>query len=422
LQLKKTHPANPKISNFRLGKNMMEMEEIFKIRELRNQGLSIRAIRRETGHTRRTIRKYLNRVEPPVYTKRSSQPGKLDPHKDYIKTRLKNYPLTAVRLHEEINEQGYTGSYSLLVQYVRGIKGVTGVTAVYRFETKPGVQSQVDWSEIARVNIDGCWRKIYCFNMVLGYSRMRYIEFTLNVDTASFIRCHLNAFNYFGGYTREILYDNTKNVVIKRSVISSESIFNSLFEDFFKYYGFKTRLCRIRRAQTKGKVENMVGYVKRDFIMGREFESLDDINNQRWIWLSKVNDQVHGTTHEIPQVRWEKEMLQSIDSKPRYVIYQQVQRKVTRDCYISYHANKYSVPYIYAIDNRVICTHEILSGRNRVSKNKEHFKGLLKEIRNEGYAPYRKLPLMNFSATDDVKVEKRSLDVYENLAEVEGDV
>ncbi|RLF56972.1 MAG: IS21 family transposase [Thermoplasmata archaeon] len=419
---------------------MLEMEEIFKIRELRNQGLSLRAIRQETGHTRRTIRKYLNRVEPPVYKKRSSQPGKLDPYKDYIKTRLKNYSLTAVRLHEEINEQGYTGSYSLLVQYVRGIKGITGVTAVYRFETKPGVQSQVDWSEIARVNIDGCWRKIYCFNMVLGYSRMRYIEFTLNVDTASFIRCHLNAFNYFGGYTKEILYDNTKNVVIKRSVISSEYIFNSLFEDFFKYYGFKPRLCRIRRAQTKGKVENMVGYVKRDFIMGREFESLDDINNQRWIWLSKVNNQIHGTTHEIPQVQLEKEMLQPIDSKPGYIIYQQVQRKITRDCYISYHANKYSVPYIYAgreamvrihdgiletfIDNRIICTHEILSGRNRVSKNKEHFKGLLKEIRNEGYAPYRKLPLMNFSATDDVEVEKRSLDVYENLAKngLEGDV
>lgn len=417
---------------------MLEMEEIFIIRELKNQGLSISAIRRKTGHTRRTIRKYLKRIESPVYKKRSSKPGKLDPYKDYIKTRLKDYPLTAVRLHEEIKEQGYTGSYSLLVQYVRGVKGVTGVTAVYRFETKPGVQSQVDWSEIARVNIDGCWRKIYCFNMVLGYSRMRYIGFTLKVDTATFIRCHLNAFKYFGGYTREILYDNTKNVVIKRSVISSESIFNSLFEDFFTHYGFKPRLCRIRRAQTKGKVENTVGYVKRDFILGRCFESLDDINNQRWNWLDKVNNQVHGTTHEIPQVRLEKELLQSIDSKPRYVIYQQVQRKIARDCYISYHANKYSVPYIYAgrealvrvhdgileiiIDNQVICTHEMLSGRNRVSKNKEHFKGLLKEVRNEGYAPYQKLPLMNFSVNDnDVEVEKRSLDVYENLAEVGGD-
>ena len=408
------------------------MEEIFIIRDLKNQGLSLSAIRRKTGHTRRTIRKYLKQVEPPVYKKRLSQPGKLDPYKDYIKKRLTNYPLTAVRLLEEIREQGYTGSYSLLVQFVHDIKVITGVKAVYRFETKPGVQAQVDWSEIARVNIEGCWRKIYCFNMVLGYSRMRYIEFTLQADTATFIRCHLNAFDYFGGYTKEILYDNMKNVVIKRALKASESSFNSLFEDFFTYYGFKPRLCRIRRAQTKGKVENTVGYVKRDFIMGRDFGSLDDINNQRLSWLSKVNNQVHGTTHEIPKVRLEKEVLSSLKDKLRYTIYQQAQRKIARDCYISYHANKYSVPYIYAgreasvrthdgildvfIDDRFICKHDILSGRNRVSRKKEHFKGLLKEVQNDGYAPYRKLPLMDFSGKDDVEVEKRSLDVYENLA------
>lgn len=438
LQLKKTHPINHKISNRRLGKNMLEMEEIFIIRDLKNQGLNLSAISRKTGHTRKTIRKYLKRVEPPVYKKRLRKTGKLDPYKDYIKNRLKQYPLTAVRLYEEIQEQGYTGSYSLLVQFVRRIKGVTGVKAVYRFETKPGVQAQVDWAEVAYITIDGRRRKLYCFNMVLGYSRMRYIEFTLQTDTATFIKCHMNAFRYFGGCTKEILYDNTKNVVIKRAVKAAESSFNPLFEDFFTYYGFKVRLCRIRRAQTKGKVENNVGYVKRDFIMGRCFDSLDDINDQRLKWLSKVNNRVHGTTHEIPKERLEKEMLQSLMDKPRYVIYQQAHRKITRDCYISYQGNKYSIPYIYAgreaqvriyddtlevvLDERVICTHDILLGRNRVSKKKEHFKGLLKQVRNEGYVPYRKLPLMNFSGDEDVEVEKRSLDVYEHLVDEGGDV
>lgn len=407
------------------------------IKELKNQGLSIRAIRRETGHSRKTISKYLKRVEPPKYKPRVHKPSKLDPYKEYIRSRLKKYPLSAIRLFEEIKEQGYTGSYSLLCPFVYNIKKTTGVKAIYRFETKPGKQAQVDWSEVAKVTVDGRTRKLYCFNMILGYSRMKYIEFTLQTDTATFIQCHLNAFKYFGGYTKEILYDNTKNVVIKRAIKASESTFNSLFEDFFTYYGFTPRLCRIYHAQTKGKIENTVKYAKGNFILGRDFKSLNDANAQRWIWLKKVNTKVHGTTHEIPKERWKQENLQPLDDKSEYIICQTFTRKITRDCFISFQANKYSVPYLYAgreaviltsssssagklqvvIDGKVICEHEILAGRNRVSRKKEHFKGLLKEILKERRTSYQKLPLMNFSG-GDIDVEKRSLDIYDEIGGV----
>ena len=409
---------------------MLNMEEIFTIRKYHDDGLSIREIKRQTGHSRKTISKYLGRTTPPIYRSRPLKPGKLDPYKEYICSRLKEYPLSAVRLFEEIQEQGYDGSYSLIKRYVRTIKGTVGVKAVYRFETKPGKQAQVDWSEVARVNVDGRMKKLYCFNMILGYSRMKYIEFTLNVDTATFVQCHLNAFRFFGGYTKEILYDNTKNVVIKRAIKASESTFNALFEDFFMHYGFTPRICRIYRAQTKGKVENTVKYAKGNFILGREFESLDDANAQRWSWLEKVNSKVHGTTHEIPNERLDEEHLIHIDDTIEYIVYQTTTRKVTRDCFISYLANKYSVPYLYAgreatvkthegklqvlIDDNVVCEHEILAGKNRTSRMKEHFKGLLKEVMEEGRTPYQKLPLMNFSV-ETVEVEKRPLDVYEQI-------
>jgi hypothetical protein len=266
--------------------------------------------------------------------------------------------------------------------------------------------------------------------MVLGYSRTRYIEFTLQTDTATFIQCHLNAFEYFGGYPDEILYDNTKNVVLKRAIKASDSSFNPLFEDFSRHYGFTVRLCRVRRAQTKGKVENTIGYVKRDFIMGREFESLEDMNAQRWPWLEKVNSQPHGTTHEVPTQRLKDENLHPLEARPGYVVYQQTTRKVSRDCFVSYLANKYSVPYRYAgreatvktfqgrlqviIAGRVVCEHELLAGKGRVSRHRKHFKGLLKEIREEGSRPYQKLPLMDFSG-GDVQVEKRALEVYEQF-------
>ena len=430
MQTKITPPANTKLIDSGLVGNMLKMEEIITIRKLHEDGLSIREIRRQIGHSRKTISKYIKRLTSPVYNKRPSKPGKLDPYKEYIRGRLTKYPLSAVRLFEEIKDQGYTGSYSLLVQFVRGVKGVVGVKATYRFETKPGRQSQVDWSEVAKVNIDGRNRKLYCFNIILGYSRTKYIEFTLQTDTATFIQCHLNAFKYFGGYTNEILYDNTKNVVIKRAIKASDSTFNSAFEDFFTHYGFTPRLCRIYRPQTKGKVENTVQYVKGNFILGREFKSFEDINTKRWNWLEKVNSKIHGTTHEVPKERLKEENLKSLDGKPEYIVYLTAARKVARDCFISYQANKYSVPYLYAgreavvkthsgklqvlIDDKIICEHELLAGKGRVSRKKEHFKGLLKEIMAEGCRPYQKLPLMNFSG-ENVDVERRSLDVYEQI-------
>jgi len=151
--------------------------------------------------------------------------------------------------------------------------------------------------------------------MILGYSRMRCVEFTLSMDTPTLIQCHLNAFEYFGGCTQEILYDNMKQVVIKRALKVSDSEWNSQYEDFFKYYGFIPRLCRSYRPQTKGKIENTVGYVKRDFFLGRRFTSLEDLNAQVHKWLERVNSTVHGTTYQIPLERFKEENLNPLGQR-----------------------------------------------------------------------------------------------------------
>src|SRR5450759_5206894 len=144
----------------------------------------------------------------------------LDQFKDHIIKKLNEAPFTASRLFREIRDMGFKGKCTIVRDFVRKVRPETGVQAVYRFETKPGVQAQVDWSEFGKAEIDGKNLKLYCFNMVLGYSRMRYIEFTLSIDVYTHIQCHVNAFRYFGGYTQEILYDNMKQVVIKRALIS----------------------------------------------------------------------------------------------------------------------------------------------------------------------------------------------------------
>jgi hypothetical protein len=237
----------------------------------------------------------------------------------------------------------------------------------------------------------------------------------------------LNAFEYFGGFTQEILYDNMKQVVIKRALKSSDSKWNSQFEDFFKCFGFIPRLCRPYRPQTKGKIENTVGYVKRDFFLGRRFNSLKELNGQVNSWLERVNSTVHGTTYQIPLERFKEEDLNPLGQVPPYKVVQKETRKVSRDCYISFLGNKYSVPYRYAgrtaelqifegklevyVDYEKVCEHAILPGNCRVSRKKEHFQGLLSEILKENSKCKKnsQIPL-KFSGPE---VEKRSLDVYE---------
>ena len=136
--------------------------------------------------------------------------------------------------------------------------------------------------------------------MILGYSRMRYAEFTTDISTRNVIRMHLNVFRHFGGFTDTNLYDNMKQVVIDRKLKASESRFNGEFMIFSEYYGITVRLCYPYHAQTKGKIENTIKYLRYNFRAGRSFESLPDINAQCQEWLNKVNSQVHRTTHEIP--------------------------------------------------------------------------------------------------------------------------
>lgn len=401
------------------------------LKDLYKQGLSISKISRQTGYDRKTVRTYVKSSGIPETKERAKKESKLETFKNYIIGKLQEGPFTASRLFREIQEMGFTGKYTIVKDFVREIRPKQGIQAVYRYETKPGIQAQVDWSEFGKVEINGKVMKLYCFNMVLGYSRMRYIEFTLSIDVCTLIQCHLNAFHFFGGYPKEILYDNMKQIVISRAMKSSDSEWNTKFEDFFRNYGFIPRLCRPYRPQTKGKIENNVGYVRRDFFLGRNFASLQDMNAQAITWLNRVNSSVHGTTHEIPLERLKAEGLNPIDGVPEYLLIREETRKISRDCFVSYLGNKYSVPYRFAgreatiqifegkirvvVSGEHVCEHEILTGNGRTFKNKEHFRGLLSEIWKENKAAMNKpQSILKFPSPD---VEKRSLSVYEAFSE-----
>ena len=389
------------------------------IRDMKDRGMSNREIAMDLGISRNTVSKLLKTTRLADHRKRK-RGSKLDPYRDRIRELINQHNLSSVRILEEIRKIGYDGGYTILKDYCHELRKDRRIQAVYRYETKPGKQSQVDFGEFGYIDMDGKRRKLYAFSMILGYSRMRYVEFTTDISTENVIQMHLNAFSFFGGFTDTILYDNMKQVVIDRKIKASESRFNPKFMDFAEYYGIVIRLCYPYRPETKGKIESTIKYLRYNFFSGRIFSDLNDLNSQCREWLNKVNSQVHGTTHEIPLERLKKESLNPLSSVPAYMTRREESRKISRDCYVSYKGNRYSVPWRYAgrecrvieesstlkieIDATIVADHVILTGTGRISRKREHFEGLLKAIREENSAVYGQI------------VEKRDLKRYEEVS------
>jgi transposase len=240
-------------------------------------------------------------------------PSKLEPHKDYLLARLAEFPeLSTVSLFEEIQAQGYAGGLTILRNFTRPYR-IRRREPVVRFETPPGHQAQVDWAHLGTHVLAGIPTPLYLFVFVLGFSRALYAEVTTSTGLAALLDCHLRAFTVLGGIPEEILYDNQKQVVISRSADGPR--FHPEFLAFCGQFGFRPRLCRPYRAQTKGKVERSIGYLKDRFFCGRTFTDLLDMNLQLEAWVRDVaNERVHATTGEAPRVRLLREDLRPLSA------------------------------------------------------------------------------------------------------------
>lgn len=320
---------------------MLTLEEWMDVKLLLKQGHSQRAAARLSGHSRNTVTKLAALTGPPP--PRQSGPSKLGPYQEYLERRFQECPLSAVRLLEEIRPMGYTGGIDLVRRFLARFRAQRKAVAkaTVRFETPPGEQAQVDWMECGTFpDALGQPVKIYAFVMVLGFSRMTYVEFTRSMELPVLLAGHQHAFEYFGGWPREVLYDNMAQVKLPHS-----ATWNPLFLDFAQHYGFVPRTCRVRRPRTKGKVERTIFYVQDNFLAGRSFADLADLNAQARHWThSTANTRVHATTGRRPLDLLVEEGLTPWSAARPYPVDRKSVRKVSAEALVRLERAAYSVP------------------------------------------------------------------------------
>lgn len=277
------------------------------------QGYTKTQLARRFGISRKTIHRWIQsgQLERDLdagevrYRPRPPKPTKLDPYKALIRERLAEYPeLTATRLFEEVRSAGYSGGITQLKLYVQQVRPKPPEEPVVRFETEPGRQAQVDFAHFRFP-----WGRRYALLVVLGYSRLLWLRFYARQDMRTLYEGLEEAFAYFGGVPKEILFDQMRSVITRDLRPEGGALVrNAEFLRFAAHWGFTPRACRPYRAQTKGKVERPIRYVRESFVYGRDFAGDADLNDQVARWLGRVaNARTHGTTGEVPRLRFERD-------------------------------------------------------------------------------------------------------------------
>ena len=312
-----------------------------------HEGIPIRQIARELDLHAETVTHWLKQ---PTYTprKRSKRGSKLDVYKGQVVRWLQTHPYSATQILQRLREQGYAGGYTILKEFVCQVRPPQQA-AYLTLHFAPGECAQVDWGCAGAVNVGSTRRRLSFFVMVLCYSRMLYVEFTLAETQEQFLDCHQHAFEYFGGCPKRVMIDNLRSAVLSHPA-GQPAVYHPRYLDFARHYGFEIRACNVGAANEKGRVENGVRYVKSSFLHGLVLDQFAPINPAAREWLDTVaNVRQHGQTHQRPvdALKVERPALQSLpvaryDVGINHPVSASSQFRVVLD------TNRYSVPSEYA--------------------------------------------------------------------------
>lgn len=365
------------------------------IHHLKAMGLKPSQIAKKIKRDRRTVRRWIKRAK---YQPRASAPrtSKLAPFKPRIAAWLREHPYSAQQVFQRLRNEGYQGGITILRDYVRQIRPPQK-QAYLKLDFEPGECAQVDWGTFGEIPVGDTMRRLSFFVMVLAYSRMMYVHFTLAETMEHFLEAHCRAFEFFGGCPRKIWVDNCKVAILKHPV-GSPAAPHPRYLEMANHFGFGIVACGVRQPQQKGRVENGVGYIKKNFLSGHTFTDFAQVQPAAMEWLRNVaNVRKHPQTAQRPIDLHKKEKLIPLSPHP-YDTGVIEDYRVSSTCRIRLETNTYTAPYRLAgqritvkrrpqelllyHNNQLVATHVRSYRRRHDTVNEDHISPLLEQRRH----------------------------------------
>lgn len=336
---------------------MLDYETYCQIHDhLGRQKLTVAQTARALGLSARTVAKWagVQQFRPRAGVARVS---KLDAFKGQIVRWLDAHPYSAQQILQRLREAGYRGGRTIVSDYVQRIRP-RRAPAFLKLDFAAGEAAQVDWGEYGTIAVGSTRRRLSFFVMVLCYSRRMYLEFTVSQTSEFFLACHENAFAAFGGVPKKVMVDNLRSAVLQR-LAGVAPVFNPKYLDFSRHWGFEIAPCNVRAGNEKGRVENGVGYVKKNLLAGLEVADFAALGPQATLWVDTVaNVRMHEATHQRPIDRFEDERahLGRLNPAP-FDLARVCLVRASAQFRVALESNHYSVPARYAGQRLILKAH-----------------------------------------------------------------
>jgi len=347
LECHKKHPKEDK--------QVKDMQDWYAVKKMKDKGVPKKQIARELKMSKNTVKRLLKLESEPAYRRKRS-PTKVDDYKEHIRIWYLDveYDFIGTRIFSELVKMGYTGTINPVYRYLRTLdseKMQISKKATVRFETPAGDQAQFDWAEYW-MYVGGKKIKIYCFTMVLSYSRMKAAVCSKAVNGLCIYEAIQDLFKELGGVTRELVIDNPKALVINHTK-GEEVEYNSSALKLFMHLKTDPNACEPFRPRTKGKVEKPNQYIEEHFVKGNHFKDMQDLNDSIRDFMEKWNQKVHRTTRRAPGEMFAEERDSLLPVPPKLILEAGMEhRMVSPDSHVTVGTNRYSVPVDY-VDRQV---------------------------------------------------------------------
>jgi transposase len=320
-------------------------QQLSEVQTARALGLDVRTVARWAA---------IEQFRPRATVPRAS---KLDPYKGQIVRWLDAHPYTAQQVFQRVREAGFSGGVTVVKDYVQRIRPRRR-EAFLKLDFAPGECAQVDWGEFGTIAVGGTRRRLSFFVMVLCYSRLMYLQFTVSQTMEFFLGCHEDAFHAFGAVPGRLMVDNLRSAVLQR-LAGVAPVFNPKYLDFARHWGFSISPCNVARGNEKGRVENGVGYVKKNFLAGLELPEFHALNPAATLWVDGIaNVRKHRETQQRPIDRFaqEKDKLRPLNPVG-FDLARVLNVRASPQFRVALDANHYSVPARYAGQALILKAH-----------------------------------------------------------------